>query len=194
MATKAELQTILKEKYGVNKNISQELSRESCERLVAILAQESSVTELVQTYGQKNSSLSQNNAYFGRMKSQAEKKLETLKTDYQNLETSIATLETAKTSLETKKRQLEREQATLNLEIKTLSSENESLAGQVGNLTTRNNELTVANDQLMKDNKDLKNTVDKIRLRLARDVKMLLKYEDNELRKALIRLFQWTLG
>jgi hypothetical protein len=54
--------------------------------------------------------------------------------------------------------------------------------------------LTEANTQLKKDNKDLKNIVDQIRLRLARDTKELLEYEDNEIRKALIRLFRWTLG
>ncbi|BAU11307.1 hypothetical protein LEP3755_18000 [Leptolyngbya sp. NIES-3755] len=194
MATKAELQAILKDQYGINKNISGELSKESCERLVAVLAQESSVTELVQSYGQKNTSLAQNNAYYGRMKSQAEQKLESLKAEYKKLEDSIATLETAKTTLETKKRQLEQDQERLDLEVKTLASENESLESKVGDLVTRNDELVDANEKLKKDNKDLKNTVDKIRLRLARDVKMLLQYEDNELRKALIRLFRWTLG
>ena len=48
--------------------------------------------------------------------------------------------------------------------------------------------------QLKKDNKELKNVVDQIRLRLAHDTKMLLQYEDSEIRKALIRLFRWTLG
>ena len=48
--------------------------------------------------------------------------------------------------------------------------------------------------QLKKDNKELKNVVDQIRLRLARDTKMLLQYEDSEIRKALIRMFRWTLG
>ena len=61
-------------------------------------------------------------------------------------------------------------------------------------LTSQNDELIDANTKLKKDNKDLKNIVDQIRLRLARDTKMLLEYEDSEIRKALIRLFRWTLG
>ncbi|MEQ9669030.1 hypothetical protein [Coleofasciculus sp. G2-EDA-02] len=55
-------------------------------------------------------------------------------------------------------------------------------------------ELVDANEKLKKDNRDLTNIVDQIRLRLARDTKMLLEYEDSEIRKALIRLFRWTLG
>lgn len=61
-------------------------------------------------------------------------------------------------------------------------------------MITRNDELVDVNDQLKKENKDLKNIVDQIRLRLARDIDELLRYEDSELRKAMIRLFRWTLG
>ena len=46
----------------------------------------------------------------------------------------------------------------------------------------------------IEENKDLKNLVDAIKLRLTKDIQELLKYEDSEIRKALIRLFQWTLG
>ena len=72
--------------------------------------------------------------------------------------------------------------------------ENKTLSSKVQTLSTQNDELVDANEQLKKDNKDLKNIVDQIRLRLARDTKMLLEYEDSEIRKALIRLFRWTLG
>jgi hypothetical protein len=75
-----------------------------------------------------------------------------------------------------------------------LSSENLTMATRVDALASNNNELLEANDQLKKDNKSLKNIVDAIRLRLARDTNELLKYEDNEIRKALIKLFKWTLG
>lgn len=37
MPSKSELQTILKEKYGINKNISQSLALEDCENLLAVL-------------------------------------------------------------------------------------------------------------------------------------------------------------
>jgi chromosome segregation ATPase len=55
-------------------------------------------------------------------------------------------------------------------------------------------ELFRVNEKLKKDNKDLKNLVDAIKLRLAIDVKSLLRYEDSEIRKALVRLFKSTLG
>jgi hypothetical protein len=64
----------------------------------------------------------------------------------------------------------------------------------VQTIVTEKDELAEANNQLKRDNKELKNIVDQIRLRLARDTKMLLQYEDSELRKAVIRLFRWTLG
>lgn len=57
-----------------------------------------------------------------------------------------------------------------------------------------NNELVRVNEQLKKDNKDLKNIVDAIKLRLAIDMKNLLRYEDSEIRKALVKLFNSTLG
>ncbi|HEY9833975.1 MAG TPA: hypothetical protein V6D26_25715, partial [Stenomitos sp.] len=55
-------------------------------------------------------------------------------------------------------------------------------------------ELSQVNEELKKDNKDLKNIIDAIKLRLAIDVKSLLRYEDSEIRKALIKLFNSTLG
>lgn len=67
-----------------------------------------------------------------------------------------------------------------NLENNTLGSKVEILVG--------------VNEQLKKDNKDLKNLVDAIKLKLAKDTKKLLQYEDSEIRKALIQLFKWTLG
>lgn len=194
MASKSELQTILKEKYGINENISQDLNREECERLLALLGKDQSVVKLVGSFSQKNSSLWQNNANYGRMRSRAENKLESLKAEYRELEQSIETLEISKTELETRKRLLEQEREMLEAEARKLGSENAALASKVGVLTSRNDELFDANEQLKKDNKDLKNIVDAIKFRLARDTKTLLQYEDNEIRKALIRLFRWTLG
>lgn len=47
---------------------------------------------------------------------------------------------------------------------------------------------------LKKDNRDLKNTVDKIRLGLAQRIRDLLEYEDSEIRRALLTWFRGTLG
>jgi chromosome segregation ATPase len=194
MVSKAELQDALKEKFGINKNISQSLSKEECEELLGFLHREPIAAKLVGSYADKNNSLGRNNAAYARARSQAERKFETLQVEYRQLENSIQSIEAAKVTLEDKKRVLEEEQRKLEADIQNLSSTNQTLASKVQSLTTENDELTEANTQLKKENKDLKNIVDQIRLRLARDTKLLLQYEDSEIRKALIRLFRWTLG
>lgn len=194
MASKDELQSSLKEKFGINKNISQALTKEECERLFDLLCSEPSAAKLVSSFADKNSSLGRNNATYAKARNQAERKFETLQAEYQQLEKSIESIEAAKLYLEKRKRELEEEQKKLEAEVQNLSSTNQSLKSNVQTLTTQNDELIVANTQLKKENKDLKNIVDQIRLRLARDTKMLLQYEDSEIKKAVIRLFRWTLG
>ncbi|NJN86610.1 MAG: hypothetical protein HC881_10240 [Leptolyngbyaceae cyanobacterium SL_7_1] len=194
MASKDELQSYLKEKYSINKNISQSLTRDECERLLAILDGEPSAIKLIESFTAKNSSLGSKNAYYSRMRNQAETRFQTLKNEYDELETAIKTLEESKTILEGKRDELDVERQQLESQIQTLSSSNHSLSSKVQLLTTQTNELVEVNEQLQKDNKNLKNIVDQIRLRLAKDTKLLLQYEDSEIRKALIRLFRWTLG
>ncbi|OUC13430.1 MAG: hypothetical protein B0A82_17365 [Alkalinema sp. CACIAM 70d] len=248
MPSKDEIQSTLKNKYGINKNITQPLSKEDCERLLYLLSREDSAVKLVQSYASKNASLGSNNAAFGRARSQAEHKLEVLKAEYLELEKSVSSIEDAKLTLETRKvvleeerkalelevskrkavleeerkalelemakrkavleeerkalelemakrkAALEEERKALELEVTNLTSSNQVLSSKVQTLTTQNDELTTANTQLKKENKDLKNIVDQIRLRLAKDTKELLKYEDSQIRKAVIKLFQWTLG
>ena len=121
-------------------------------------------------------------------------RLKSLQAEHEKLEKEIAELEKSNTSLGDRRGQLSQEQQQLEAQIQQLSAENRTLSIEVQRLTTHNDELVDANKQLKKDNKDLKNIVDQIRLRLARDTKMLLEYEDSEIRKALIRLFRWTLG
>jgi chromosome segregation ATPase len=194
MASKNELQDILKSKHNINKGISDPLNLEECERLLDVLEIEIGTAKLVQSFAQKNSELSGRSRSLGLRRSNAESKLESVQAEYRELEDSIRQIEASKTTLENKKRQLDQEKQDLESQIQTLSSENLSLATRVDALAANNNELLEANDRLKKDNKSLKNIVDAIRLRLARDTNELLKYEDNELRKALIRLFKWTLG
>jgi chromosome segregation ATPase len=194
MASKDEFQDALKKKFGVNKNISQPLSKKECERLLALLYSEPSAAKLVESYADKNSSLGRNNANYARARNQTERKFEALQAEYFQLEKSIESIEEANTDLEKRKRLLEEEQRKLEAEVQSLSSKNQSLSSKLQILGTQNHELTVANTQLKKENKDLKNIVDQIRLRLARDTKALLQYEDSEIRKAVITLFKWTLG
>lgn len=194
MASKDELQTVLKSKYGINKNISKPLNLEECTKLLYVLDRETVAVKLIESFAQKNSTLGDDNRRYGSMRYQAERKLESAKEEYRELEDSIKYLEESKTTLESKKQQLEQEKKNLESEIQNLFSNNLNLATKVDDLTSSNTELFEANDQLKKDNKSLKNIVDAIRLRLARDTNELLKYEDNEIRKALIKLFKWTLG
>jgi len=61
-------------------------------------------------------------------------------------------------------------------------------------LNSQKDTLVKVNQELKEDNKNLKNLVDSIKLRLAQDTKQLLQYQDSEIRKAIIKLFKWTLG
>jgi chromosome segregation ATPase len=187
MKSKGELQTQLKDQYGINKNVSQPLSRDECAALLESLSKDASVAKLIAAYADKNNDLGKKNATFGRARSQAENKLKTLRIEYDDLEASIATLENTNQSLATRKQQLESDRQALSREIQKITAENEALSNTVTDLTVRTDELT-------KDNKALKNTLDAIKLRLAKDVKQLLRYEDSEIRKALMKLFNSTLG
>jgi chromosome segregation ATPase len=194
MKSKGELQTQLKDQHGINKNVSQSLSRDECAALLERLSEDPSIAKLVAAYVDKNNFLGKNNATYGRARSQAESKLQTLQTEYDDLEASIANLESTNQSLATRKQQLESDRQALSREIQKITAENEALSSTVTEMTVRTDELADANDQLKKDNKALKNTLDAIKLRLAKDVKQLLRYEDSEIRKALMKLFNSTLG
>lgn len=194
MPTKSDLQTVLKTKYGINKNITQALSAKDCESLLLLLQQQPSAIRLVESFIAKNEELGRNNRNFGQQRSQAERKLQSLQVEHHKLEKAIADLEKTNATLGDRKGYLAKEQQELEAKIQRLSARNTELSSKVQRLTTQNDELVDANAQLKKDNKDLRNIVDQIRLRLARDTKMLLEYEDSEIRKALIRLFRWTLG
>lgn len=192
MRSKSELQTILKEKYAINKNISQPLSAEDCERLLILLGQDQSAAKLVDSFIDKNSDLSQRNRRFGQQRGQAQKKLERLQVEYAELEQSINTL-SPKQLLEERERLL-KQNLELNTRVSDLADKNKSLDLKTQQLSSDKDELVEANTQLKKDNKALKNIVDRIKLQLAQDTQALLQYEDSEIRKAMIRLFRWTLG
>lgn len=93
-----------------------------------------------------------------------------------------------------KKSQPKIENTQYEAKIKSLASENKLLEIELEKLTSKNNELIKVNDLLKKDNKALKNIVDAIKLKLTIDTKKLLQYEDSEIRKALVKWFQSTLG
>lgn len=187
MPTKHDLQDILKNKHAINKNISQSLSAEECEELLTLLQSKHSAIKLVKSFIAKNEELSQNNRHLGNQRAQAQRKREKLVKEIAELEKSIGIRGEHK-------EQLLKKQQELDKKITELSAKNQELSCKVQTLTTNNDELIDANEILKRDNRDLKNIIDQIRLRLARDIQMLLEYEDSEIRRALIRLFSWTLG
>ena len=223
MGSKKELQDLLKDQYGINKNISNAFNLQQCEQLIELLEKEQTVRLLTESFANKNGELRNNNRRYGQERSRAENKLNSLQANYQELEKSIQSLELANQNLEGKKQNLETEKQELEAEIQSLSVNNrdklaaekkkleaereklekniqalslnnQELNKKVEKLNTRNEELFGANQQLMKDNKDLKNIVDAIRLRLAQNIDELLEYEDSQIRKALVRLLKWTVG
>ncbi len=194
MATKKQLQDSLKLQYGINKNISQELSTENCERLLALMDQEPSILELVASFADKNIELGKNNQRFGQQRSQAERQLKKAKAEYEQLQKSVAEAESRNNGLRVKRGDLDKEQAALQQRINDLQAQNQQLSGTVQTLEKKTEALSDVNEVLKKDNKALKNLVDQIRLKLAIDIKQLMRYEDSELRKAAARLFKWTQG
>ncbi len=106
-----------------------------------------------------------------------------------------------KTQVTKKTNEIERLEKAHELEIEKLkakiqnpSSKDEFLEAKVKALASQNDELIRVNDGLKKDNKALKNLVDRIRLKTAIDVKNLLKYEDSEIRRALAKWFKGIEG
>ncbi|WP_310482174.1 hypothetical protein [Chamaesiphon sp. VAR_48_metabat_403] len=71
---------------------------------------------------------------------------------------------------------------------------NQQLLARVKELEVDNRSLTKVNAELKKDNKSLKNIVDSIRLQIAKDMKGILKYQDSDLRQAILKLFKSTQG
>jgi hypothetical protein len=70
----------------------------------------------------------------------------------------------------------------------------EQLIARNNTLQTQNQQLIKVNQELQKDNKSLKNIIDAIKLKLAIDTNKLIKLKDSEIRQALVKLFNSTLG
>jgi regulator of replication initiation timing len=186
--SKSELQTILKDKYKINKNISEELTADECRQLLSMLSQGNvSLEKILAAYADKNSALGKNNALYGRQRSSAEKKAIQLQQEYKELQQNISQLGNRKTAVSS-------EQQRLVEQVKTLEEQKLQLSSKIKQLDSSNNELVKVNHELKKDNKHLKNLVDSIRLKLSKDLKDILIIDNSEIKKALTKLFQSTLG
>lgn len=178
MKSKPELQTILKDRHGINKNITQPLSREECEQLLSLLSNTPTASKLVASFVQKNDELAKRNRTLGLRRDNAEKKLDKIIHEYQKEEEPGEIQEVPE----------------LKHKVESLIQKNQGLESQVKKLSASNRELISANEQLQKDNKDLKNYIDKIRLQLALEFDELLRYENSELRKGIVRILKLMLG
>jgi chromosome segregation ATPase len=194
-STKAAVQEVLKDKYQINKNISQNLTAEECRQLLVLLSNgNTGLEKLLTAYAGKNFDLGKNNAFYGRQRASAEKKVEELQQEYQELQNRIKAIEDKKVVLVGRKQLLENETSELEQQISKLQADNQSLTTKVEKLDADKILLTKVNHELKKDNKQLKNLVDAIRLNLSRNVKGILGKEDGELRKALAKLYKSILG
>ncbi len=194
MASKKDLQDELKSRYGINKNISDALSLQECLDMMTLLESESSAARLVEAFINKNVELGNNNKRIGQQRAQAEKKLDAAQKQYDDLQISIKQIEDSNLGLVERKKAIEEATKALEIEIETLTERSQSLEKTVTTLKSEKQELVTVNDELKKDNKRLKNLVDAIRLQFSKDVNKLLKYEDSEIRKALVKMYKSTLG
>ncbi len=79
-------------------------------------------------------------------------------------------------------------------ENKNLHNETRILNSQNTKLSQDNEQLIEVKDQLEKENRNLKNLVDAIRLKITIEGDKLLRYEDSEIRKAVSKLFKTIQG
>jgi hypothetical protein len=79
-------------------------------------------------------------------------------------------------------------------EIEVKALENQDLSQKAVSLVVEKEKLVKVNEELKKDNKDLKNLVDRIKLQIAIDVRKLMQYEDSEIKRALSKWFKGSQG
>ena len=176
MASKSQVQTVLKEKYGINNNISDVLDKEECERLLTILDHEPIAVKLVESFAEKNSTLRKNNASLGSRRYHAETKLSSLQSEYLQLQESIKNIEIPKSESTLKKKQLEQETRKIEENIKQVTTENKNLKTQLEALNQSNQNLSKVNLQLEKENQELKSLEDEL---------FLLQKENEELQESI---------
>lgn len=81
----------------------------------------------------------------------------------------------------------------LQAELQALESDRDAILAGKDELEKKTEKLKEVNDMLMKDNRRLRNVLDQIKLKIAQDMKSLLRSKDSEIRRAAIRLFQKTI-
>ena len=111
---------MLKEQYGVNKNISRSLSAQECSQLLVLLQSQPSAVRLIESFSSKNDELSKNNRHFGQLRGRAEKKLETERAQYNQ---TISQLQVEQAQFEQQISLMHQERAQLNAQLLQLEAD-----------------------------------------------------------------------
>ncbi len=148
--SKSELQTVLKDRYKINKNISEELTADECRQLLSMLSQGNvSLEKILAAYADKNSALGKNNALYGRQRSNAEKKAIQLQQEYEELQKKNSQPSNLKAAVSS-------EHQRVVEQVGTLEEQKLQLSSKVKQLDASNNELVKVNNELRQDNRRLK--------------------------------------
>jgi predicted nucleic acid-binding Zn-ribbon protein len=193
MAVKAELQDILKERYGINKNISQPLSPLECQQLITLLSSETGVAKVVESFIDKNKELTTKNQQLvavekGKVEFEQER-VEVLKN-----ELKLARMELQNRQGGINPIQDSSQESSIENGVPMLTERLKILEREMTVLTSDNKKLVEVNDDLKKDNNEMKNIVDAIRLRFSLEVEQVLKSDNSGIRRAITQMYKSVLG
>jgi hypothetical protein len=196
MAVKAELQNILKERYGINKNISQPLSALECQQLIRLLSSETGVAKVVESFIDKNKELVTKNQQLGKRNVKLVEKVEVEQekaTVLQN-ELKLARMELQNRQGGVSSIPNPSEESGIDNQVPVLTDRLKMLEREMNTLASDNKKLVEVNDDLKKDNNEMKNIVDAIRLRFSLEVEQVLESDNNGIRKAITQMYRSVLG
>jgi regulator of replication initiation timing len=203
MAVKAELQDILKERYGINKNISQPLSPLECQQLITLLSSETGVAKVVESFIDKNKELTTKNQQLGKRVVKAEKgvAVEKGKVEFEQERVEVLKNELKLARMELQNRQGgvnpiqdSSQESSIENGVPMLTERLKMLEREMTVLTSDNKKLVEVNDDLKKDNNEMKNIVDAIRLRFSLEVEQVLKSDNSGIRRAITQMYKSVLG
>jgi predicted nucleic acid-binding Zn-ribbon protein len=196
MAVKAELQNILKERYGINKNISKPLSVVECQQLITLLSSETGVAKVIESFIDKNEELANTSRKLGKRNVKLAKEIEVEQekaTVLQN-ELKLARMELQNRQGGVSPIPNPSEASSIDNQVPILTDRLKMLEREMNTLASDNKKLVEVNDELKKDNNEMKNIVDAIRLRFSLEVEQVLKSDNNGIRKAIIQMYKSVLG
>lgn len=203
MLSKSEIQTVLKDKYKINKAITNALQRTECQELLDTLEEGKSVflQKLIQSFAETNSTLGKNNRILGQQRSRLEKKYKKIEQECQELQGKISDLEIRKNKLKSIETNLSEDNRKIEQEIDELKAQKQELQKRLHTaqkekqeISSKNKQLIDVNGVLKRENRDLKNINDALRLKFAQEMARLMNLENSEIRKGLLKLVHLISG